>query len=918
MKSFLSEVSQAIYSKHHDNLANVILVLPSKRAATILKNEFLNTVNVTSISPVIYGIEDFIQELASLKLVGNIHLLFEFYQLYKQLTPEDQQEDFYHFISWAQTLLQDFNEIDRYLIASDSFFTHLFNIKELDQFHWTNTADKTNLQQNYLMLWKKMHLYYGELNKHLSKQGLAYQGALYKEAHENCSAYIQKNADKQYYFIGFNALNTAEQNMFQAFLEAGNTTIYWDLDKKFLDEPVHDAGLFLRKYKNTWPYYKTNTFDYVTEYYTEEKSIEIIGTPKNVGQAKYIGHILESNELEASKTAIVLANESLLTPLISSLPDSIEVANITSGFPLALTPLGTFFETLLEVWENKSAGTWYYKDLIAVFSNPVTQMLLDHKKQEVDSLLSTINQENAVYVPDHHLTGISELKLLFPRVKKPVMSQVIDDCLELINQLRDRYKKEKNALFLEYLFGCYQVFNQLQQFNTTYGSITDIKSLRKVYSATVQLQTIDFKGEPVQGLQIMGMLESRNLDFESVIISSVNEGVLPAGKTHNSFIPLDLKVAFGLPTFKEKDAIYSYHFYRLLQRAKKVYVLYNTEPNSLEGGEKSRLIHQLTMLPEAKHNIIEKVAVAKINNEKTELLSIEKDSTLLEALKKVAQNGFSPTSLTNYIRNPLDFYSRSILGIREVEEVEETIAANTLGTIVHDTLEFFYKPLEGQLLTIEHLKNMRAMVDDKVQNFFSETYTSVDKLQGRNLISYHIAKRYIENFLRFEEERLKKGKKIQILHIERNVKAEIPVSGLDFKVYLKGKVDRVEMVDDRIQIIDYKTGNAESKNVEIVDWPELIEDATYNKAFQILCYALLIHKETGLNSFTGGIISFKNLKAGIISFATKDKRGNRAIKETVIDQEVLHTFSKVLEKLIVELFDKDQALQEKEIEKYAY
>lgn len=917
MRSFLSEVSHAIYSKHHDKLANVILILPSKRAATILRNEFLQTISTTSISPVIYSIEEFIQELAHLKLAGNIQLLFEFYHLYKQLTPTEQQEDFFHFISWALTLLQDFNEIDRYLLDSDSFFTHLFNIKELDQFHWTNSEDKTNLQQNYLKLWEKMHMYYGKLNQHLSNQGLAYQGAIYKEAHENCSDYLDDNSNKHHYFIGFNALNTAEQNIFQKFLETGNTTIYWDIDKKFLDEPAHDAGLFLRKYKNTWPYYKTHKFEYISDHYRREKRIEIIGTPKNVGQTKYIGHILESNQLEAHKTAIVLANESLLTPLLGSLPDSIDVANITSGFPLSLTPLGSFFETLLEVWENKSSTSWYYKDINAVLTNPVTQMLLDNQWEEVENVLRTVKQENTVYVPDSIADTIPELKLLFPTDKKLVISDVIDNCLEIIIQLRGRYKKEKNALFLEYLFGCYQVFNQLQQFNNAYGSITDIRSLRKVYTATLQLQTIDFKGEPVQGLQIMGMLESRNLDFETVIISSVNEGVLPAGKTHNSFIPLDLKVAFGLPTFKEKDAIYTYHFYRLLQRAKNVYILYNTEPDSMEGGEKSRLIHQLCMLPEVNHNIIEKIATAEINNERRELLSITKDATLLQALKRVAQNGFSPTSLTNYIRNPLDFYSRSVLGIREVEEVEETIAANTLGTIVHDTLEYFYKPLEDQFLSLEHIKNMRAMVDEKVKTFFSQTYTSVDKLQGKNLISFHIAKRYIENFLEFEEGRLKQGKKIKILQIERNVKAEIPIPSLDFKVYLKGKVDRVEMVDDHIQIIDYKTGKAEQRNVEIVDWQELIEDATYNKAFQILCYALLIHKETGINSFTGGIISFKNLKSGIISFATKDKRGKGAIKEFIIDQEVLNSFTNILEKLIVDLFDKNQALQEKEIERYA-
>ncbi len=917
MKSFLSEVSQAIYSKHHNNLSNVVLVLPSKRAATILRNEFLTTVNITCISPVIYSIEEFIEKLANLKLVGNIQLLFEFYHLYKQLTPTDQQENFYNFISWAQTLIQDFNEIDRYLIPSESFFTHLFNIKELDQFHWTNSEDKTNLQQNYLNLWKKMHLYYRELNQHLSDMGLAYQGALYKQANKNCQQYLKNNGTLQHYFIGFNALNTAEQNMFQSFLEAGNTSIYWDIDKKFLEETDHDAGLFLRKYKNTWPYYKTHEFEYISEYYKGEKNIDIIGTPKNVGQAKYIGHILENKQLQAAKTAIVLSNESLLTPLLSSLPDSIDIANVTSGFPLALTPVGSFFETLLEVWENKSEGSWYYKDLIAVLTNPVTQMFLDHRSKEIEALLNVITKENEVYVTDLQLASFTELKLLFPRDKNLLISQTIDSCLEILIQLRDRYKQQNNVLFLEYLFGCYQVFNQLQQFNNTYGSITDIRSLRKVYSATIQLQTVDFKGEPVQGLQIMGMLESRNLDFQNVIISSVNEGVLPAGKTHNSFIPLDLKVAFGLPTFKEKDAIYSYHFYRLLQRAKNIYIIYNTEPNSLEGGEKSRLIHQLTMLPQPNHHIVEKVATAKIVNEKNEPLSIKKDSTLLQAIKNVAQKGFSPTSLTTYIRNPLDFYSRSILGIREVEEVEETIAANTLGTIVHDTLEFFYKPLEGQLLTLEHLQKMRSEVDEKIQDFFSQTYTSVDKLYGKNLISYHVAKRYVENFLRFEENRLKQGKKIQIVQIEQDIKAEIPVPSLDFKVYLKGKVDRVEMVDDRLQIIDYKTGKTEKKNVEIIGWEDLIEDATYNKAFQILCYALLIHKQNGLNSFTAGIISFKNLQLGVLSFAVKDKKGGGAIKEHLIDQEVLGLFSQALEKLILEIFDPNQTLQEKELEQYA-
>jgi len=920
MKSFLAQVASEIYSKHKEQLPNLAIILPSKRAVTFLKNELLNLVEKTTIAPKIISIEEFIQELANLKLASNIQLSFELYEVYKKITPENEQEDFYAFTSWSQTILQDFNEIDRYLIDTETFFSHLFNIKELDQFHWTNADDKTLLQKKYLKFWEKLNVYYTVYNEHLQKKGIGYQGMIYREANDNVEYYIQNNINSTHLFIGFNALNNAEKNIIQEFLTNTNAEVFWDIDQKFMDNKDHDAGLFLRNYKAAWPYFKNKEFKNISNHFSEEKNIEIIGVPKNIGQAKYVGKILGKLQGSIKNTAIVLGNENLLAPILNSIPSEINKANITSGFPLDLSPFASFFETLFEIWEKNTDGVWYYQDVINILSNPISYSMTTDTAEEIQQLIEKIKNQNLIYIKQSELETINKTDAkLFINKKDTTISSVIDNCLAIILSLKNTYTSEeqKNPLFLEYLYRFYEVFNQLKTFNAEYNTITGIKALKKIYSELLASETIDFKGEALEGLQIMGMLESRNLDFETVIITSVNEGILPTGKTNNSFIPFDLKTVFGLPTYKEKDAIYSYHFYRLLQRAKNIYLVYNTEPDALEGGEKSRLLQQLTMLKEEKHAITEIVASPTIKNNTLELSTITKDENVIHRLKEIAAKGFSPTSLSNYVRNPLDFYTQSVLGIRETEEVEETIAANTLGTIVHDTLESFYKPLEGKFISIEDLNKMRKELNKEVANHFSKSYTETTDLRGKNLISFHVAKRYIQNFLNFEENRLKSGKQIKILQIESNLRALIPIQALDFPVYIRGKVDRVEEVDGTINIIDYKTGKVEQKDVSITDWEILTEDYKYSKAFQILCYAYMIQSETIYNEFEGGIISFKNIKGGLLKFNFKygSKHNERQYK---IDAEIQSKYKVELEKLILDIFNKETPFQEKEIKTHAY
>ncbi|WP_335967066.1 PD-(D/E)XK nuclease family protein [Galbibacter sp. PAP.153] len=918
MKSFLAQVAKEIYTKNQNSLSTLVIILPSKRAVTFLRNELLKLVEKATIAPKIISIEEFIQDLANLKLATNIQLSFEFYSIYKKLTPEDQLEDFHTFTSWSQTVLQDFNEIDRYLIDPKSFFSHLFHIKELDQFHWTNTENKTNLQLQYLKFWEKLYVYYTAFNNHLIQKGIGYQGMIYREANENIEHYIQSKKSIKHYLIGFNALNNAEKNIFQELLTNTEADIYWDIDAFFIEHTEHDAGLFLRKYKDQWPYFKQHPFKVISTHFQEEKNIQIIGVPKNIGQAKYVGNLLTQPSLDIKNTAIVLGNENLLNPILNSIPKTINKANITSGFPLELSPFAPFFEMLMEVWEKNKDGLWYYQDVIKILSNPIAHTFTTGKKEETRALIQKINKENVIYLNDETVTNISA-QLFIPATNKTT-NVIINNCIDIILALKVHYSNEnqRNSLFLEYLYRFYEIFNQLNTFNQEHAFITGIRSLKKIYDELLSGETVDFKGEPLEGLQIMGMLESRNLDFDNVILTSVNEGILPAGKSNNSFIPFDLKVAFGLPTYKEKDAIYSYHFYRLLQRAKNIYLLYNTEPDVLEGGEKSRLLQQLTMLKQDNHHITQFIANPHIKNNKKELFQINKSNAAIQRLKEVANKGFSPTSLSNYIRNPLSFYTQTILGIKEIEEVEETIAANTLGTIVHDTLEALYKPLEGQFLHIEHIQQMRKNIEKLVAEHFSQSYTSTSNLQGKNLIAYHVAKRYIENFMNFEEKRLKKGKKIKILQIETKVKSQIKHPDYDFPIYIKGKVDRVEEVDGIINIIDYKTGKVEQKDVEIINWSALTEDYKYSKAFQILCYAYMMYKETPYNLFEGGIISFKNLQSEVIKFAKKDKQGKGAVKIYSIDQQLIETFEEILKNLIHEIFSEAIPFQEKEIQKHEY
>lgn len=913
MTSFITQTLTELLSREIP-ISQYTFILPSKRAGSYLLNQLASLHESPVFSPKVLSIEDFAEDISGLKSIDDISALFEFYSVYLKHTPKGKVENWETFSSWSQTLLHDFNEIDRYLIDYKAFFGYLSDIQEID--HWSLQKEKTPLMENYLTFWRSLPEYYERLRDELEDKTYAYQGMVYRKAYEGIGEYIGRHQNP-HVFIGFNALNTAEQEIMQKMLSGGNAEVFWDIDEVFFRDLEHDASLFMRDYATRWPFYKKNPFHVVSDNFRNEKDIEMLGVPKNVGQAKYVGEILSRLDPEELKeTAVVLGDEGLLLPVLNSLPPNIKEINVTMGFPLKNAPVTFLFEHLLEMHAGYT-GKWYYKDVLTVSNHPLVQKITSGVSRHISA---AIQNENLIYLSSDMISEYfpGNTRKLFEICfgnweDKP--DTAISKLQALIFSFKEGLDVQKDKLTLEFLYQHNLLFNKVGNLLQTYPHITSIKSFFSVYKDFVRTQTVDFKGKPFTGLQVMGVLESRVLDFKNVILTSVNEGVFPAGKSSNSFIPHDLKKEYQLPTYKEKDAIYTYHFYHLLQRASNVYLLYNTESDGLNAGEKSRFLLQLEMEKKAAHRIKNFNISPKVPSISRSLQSVNKSPLILKKLKQLAGKGFSPSALTTYIRNPLDFYYQYILGIREPEEVEETIAYNTLGTVVHDTLETFYKGWVGTELSVVRLQEAVRKTSSEVSAQFRKTYTKDPLSQGQNLLIFEVAKRYVINFLKLEIKEIRQGNSIKIIQVENDLKAEIPMDNLGFPVFIRGKVDRVDEKNGVMRIIDYKTGKVEQTKVEIVDWNDLTTDYDrYGKTFQILAYASMMYADQPFPGSTeAGIISFKNLQSGFLKFSKKDRNGRGAKKDSAVDEKVMEAFKEQLKNLISEICDPETPFLEKEI-----
>lgn len=915
--SFLDKIAQVLIEDYSGKFSNTTVVLPNKRAKIFLIDALKKQIVADIFSPEIISVEEFIQDVAGIRSIDSIELLFEFYEVYLSITEKANQQSFELFANWAKTLLQDFNEIDRYLLDSLHVLSYLKDIEDIKKWG-IEVENKTKLLENYIDFWKLLPNYYQSLYSHLLNKGIGYQGLIYREAVNNLNHFSESIKDKQYIFAGFNALNKSEEEIVQHLLASDKAKIYWDVDQTFFNDPFHDTGMFVRRFKENWKYYKSNPFQWIVDEFSQSKNIQIIGTPKTIGQAKITGSIVENiiNEnpnATLDKVAVVLGEENLLVTLLYSLPSTVGALNITMGYSSKNNPAQILIAKLFKMHTNalsRNAKSYvlYYKDVLDILTHPLVEPFA-----KTSALVNVINQNNYTFITHHKLMELnpnpSDLFLLLFEKWESGSMPVLETISNLLQTIKTNLSNdnEEEKITKAFVYAIFKVINKLINYFSKHSHIDKIETLYAIYKQVVDLAEVSFEGEPLNGLQIMGVLESRVLDFETVIITSMNEGKLPAGKSQNSFIPYDVKKELGLPTFKEKDAIYTYHFYHLLQRAKNIYLIYNTESEGLDAGEKSRFITQLEVEKQPKHTLTHEIYNAVLPETAYKPMVIPKSEAVMLRLKEIAEKGFSPSALTSYIRNPIQFYFQKILRISEVDEVEENIALNTLGTIVHETLRVLYTPFIGKFLSESDVLSCFKLLDDEVLKQFKLVYKEGEIKKGRNLLAFEVAKRNISNFLKVELESIKNGDAIKIIALEQTFDRTLEHPSLPFPVLIKGNVDRIEERNDNIRIIDYKTGSVTKSNVTLKSWKDLTKDIKNDKIIQVLAYAFMFEKESNDKPVEAGIISFKNLKSGFLPFTFKENKE----ENTIIDKGILNNYLEQMVLLLNEILDANIPFEEK-------
>ena len=912
MDSFIKKVLLDLKNQNFD-FSQSIFILPNKRSGYHLKKTLSEVISKTIFSPEIVSIENFIEELSELKLLSNTELIFEFYSIYLKITPKDKQEKFEDFIKWSRILIQDFNLIDKEIEDPSQVFDYLKAVKEMD--HWSLDSNPTELVKRHLYFWSNIKSYYREFSNHLLNINSGYQGILEKKALNNVQNYIKKKGDLKYVFIGFNALNKIESLVIQEFLKTGLAEIYWDIDKISVNSTFNNSAFFINQYRSNWPYYKNKEINWINDNYSAKKNIDSVGISKNIGQVKYIGEIVKKNIGNEGKIAIILGDESLLIPMLNSLPKGVGGVNITMGFPLFSSSVSSLFYKLFRL-HTKAQTTYYYKDVISILSHELIKPLFNSKKINYsDIIIEKINNGNIVNIKLEFLISNTQvnkglIKLLFKNWSNNV-DIAISNSKELITQIRDSLLiKDHRILTIEHLYRFNEIFNELFILKKRFKFINSISILFDLFQDIVKNERLKFNSESFSKIQIMGLLESRVLDFDTVIISSVNEGVLPSGNTENSFIPFDVKIDNNIPTYKEQDAIFSYHFYRLIQRAKNVHLIYNTEVDALKGGEKSRFIRQIEF--EGIHTLNQKIINSYTPKNEEKLIEIAKTKGIINDLKNLAKKGFSASSLLSYIREPITFYYKKILKIPDELRVEETVESNTLGTVIHESLKEIYTPLVNKFITTEYLKAQLKELDKIVKTQFEIIYNNGQFKTGKNLIIFEVAIKYISDFIKLEIESIEKGNKIQIIGIEENFNVKFQSKKFKEEINLKGQIDRIDNLNGSLRIIDYKTGKKiEKRELNISSWENIeIDHDKIKNWFQLLFYAYAFNMTNNQNlPIEVGIISFKNLKSGLLKF----NFGTRFDNTSIVNDETIRNYKIILEDILTEIMNSNISFIEKKL-----
>lgn len=897
MTPFLKQIIQSLLSKHN-NLQEMVIILPSKRAGVFLQHYLIEALEKPQFAPEIFSIESFIEQLSSLKRANQNHLLFSLYYAYRKNIPKKYQDNFTNFMQWGPRLLKDFNDIDSYLVNARESLENLGEFYQLEDLYLTE-----NQQSFPAVFWQQLYPIFQDFKSLLLDQQWATLGMLYQDALDALEIYLEHTA-KVHYFIGFNALNQAEQNLMQEFLAKNKGEIIWDLDKTFYEDKIHSAGSFIRSYHQKWKYYRQNPQSLNESSFLKEKNIQAIGFAGNIDQAQYIHEFLQQNKDAIGTTAVVLGNENLLLPVLSVLPSDLPQWNVTMGYAIHQLPISGFFQTLIDLHATATLEGIERKTTLKLLSFPPLLTQLNTLSIKLRKCIDALKENFNPWVAKDEISPLLESdygRLIFASVEGSVTA-LIDQLITLVQLFEVDFNQQKEYFNIAVMAVLKKVFLQLKcQVEAALFPI-EVNAFSFLFRESLSLETIDFSGDPVQGVQIMGMLETRALDFDHLLITNVNEGVLPVGKNDQSFFPFAIKKQFGLPTFLENDAIYTYHFYRLLQRAKNIHLLYNSKSEGLSAGEKSRFIRQLEFNNFPQHRFSDRKYNSMIPPPSLNETVIKKTPFMIQQLKQLALKGFSPTSLGNYLYDPIGFYNRYLLKIKEETSPTKILSDLQKGTLVHDCLETLYTPHIGQPMQLVYYDKMLIELPAMMILQYQKAYPKMPVPRGENYLILKAYERSIKQFLAQEKALVKQGNELIIHALELPFSTPLGSDIFPYKVNISGKIDRVDQFNGVTRLIDYKTGNVEPSKLTWANWEGFVGEYKKLPLFQLLLYAWAY---TTTPEVEVGIISLKKPKAYVLPLNRKDlpKGANTAL----VDQDFKKLIEEYLVSLVGEIFDEKKS-----------
>ena len=903
-KTFLEYVAEDIIGKYGTDLSRIAVVFPNKRAALFLNEHLARIAGQPVWSPAYITISDLFRQHTDLKTADPIKLICDIHKSFTKCTGIDETLD--HFYGWGQLLLADFDDIDKNMADADSIFCNLKDIHKLDDISYLDNEQKemlarffanfsddidSELKKRFLSLWSHFGDIYHDYNRRLTEQGIGYEGAIYRKVASEETLHLKYD---KYLFVGFNLLQKVERVLFSRLMKEDKAKFYWDFDEYYMPSPspLPSGGALVSSAPRTSaptnlttsPSQHLNISDFPNELDNTDrdiyanmrrpKRIRFISSPTENAQARFASNwLLENERYKAGrKTAVVMCDESILLPIMHSLPPEADKVNITSGFPLAMTPVASLVMLLFDLYtlglrkKGTAFNPHYLKKLMA---HPYARHLQEVHLKGVHLKgvhLSQVHQEEEQQTIGDNSGCMGMAGMPYP----PTSAALLHHIATLIKQVGIATKPEGDALTQESVFRMFTILNRLATLADSGDLVVDNTTLRRLVSQLVGAASIPFHGEPVIGVQIMGVLETRNIDFDNVLLLSCNEGNMPKGVNDSSFIPYSIRKAHGLTTIDNKVAIYSYYFHRLLQRAGDITIAYNNSTDNGHTGEMSRFMLQL--LVESGQKIDHYSLTAK--NQPTPLMPkpIEKDETALSKLEEMSR--LSPSAINTYIRCKLAFYYQYIAHIKEPDSDPETIDNRLFGNIFHRAAYLIYKDITDHSPVIEkahiqaYLSN-RKLLASVVDRAFEEEECKTNN--GLQIINREVIIEYITKLLKIDQQLCP----FSILAMEEEAKVytqlsfTIPsggalkggalVSSAPTKLYnltIGGIIDRLDVVTDkqtgkrRIRVVDYKTGNKPSsaiKSIEEVFDPKNIASKHSNYFLQAILYSLIVSRSKEWN-----------------------------------------------------------------------